>query len=338
MFLRRNSGSGCQNGRMVRDRSERDARGESRVGVVSGSADGGIEVPKSVASADDPWVFFPTGLDWAWVSIRRARALVDEAQRKLAVIRGVTPSVWSYRTRPDPGTLVVDLALQGLSPCCVRAGTTPGKLEDVRLENAGEEPESHDVNRCAVEVPLADPDAITSGWPWARSAVSPVSNFDVGWRTQPLGAAASDIAFFGEPGGGESWGPVSRAELSKTAAHYPAGTDREVLVFSAGLGRLVDRLAFSWMLASGAAAVVVRESEVAAATAWAHPTAMWLGTDAEERLEKVLTFAGGSSLRSRRRVVNRTRRVFLVESSASAALQALSRDLSLELIEVAISH
>ena len=97
------------------------------------------------------------------------------------------------------------------------------------------------------------------------------------------------------------------------------------------LGRRVERYAFVWALMTGASLVVCRAEEVPAAVGWARPTALWLESPTVESLEEALSFAGGSSERSKRRALRRLKRVMALGGAADGAVEARCSALEIEL-------
>ncbi|MEM1247192.1 MAG: hypothetical protein AAGK22_12495 [Acidobacteriota bacterium] len=254
--------------------------------------------------ADDPWAFTPEGLDWRWLPRKQAAERVRRVARELREPLQRSPA-WSFSPESTIATLLLDAALLSLG---LSVAATP------RVASGGE--------GVSVEIDDQAQGRVTSGWRFARREAESPSLFQL----CPASGAVDDQSC-----SGEGWQPRRVDELWRAVDQVPAGTGHDVLVTSADLSRFEERCAWLWALRRGASLVVCRAAEVPAAVGWARPTTLWLAAPAEDMLDRVLSFCGGSSDRSKRRALRRLRQVVCVGEAPSSELERRCAGLGLGL-------
>ncbi|HVS16230.1 MAG TPA: hypothetical protein VMV46_20115 [Thermoanaerobaculia bacterium] len=198
----------------------------------------------ALAAPIEPAVFFQEGLDWRWLDRGELASRVARSHALLIAGGPLEDVTVSYRSRPDPATLILDLALQHAGalprPQALAGAPAPGGAwiddpRDPRLEG----------------LEAAEPGSVER---WRARAELEVAALAAGC-SRPL------------PG------------RSRWARRWGLAEPREVVIDVLELERPLCRSGVAWTLRRGGALVLAHErSSLTASMRWARPTRLWAGT------------------------------------------------------------
>jgi hypothetical protein len=208
----------------------------------------------ALASPVEPAVFFQEGLDWRFLDRGELARRVVEVHARLTAARPLADVAVAYRSRADPATLVLDLALQHAAavprPRASATGALPAGA-GVWIDDARD------------PLPQGAEQGVASFERWSAGGAFALEALAAGC-SRPLPARG---------------GWVRRLGLA---------APREVVVDVLELERPLCRSGVEWTLRRAGALVLAHErSSLEASARWARPTRLWAET-AEGRFDRLV--------------------------------------------------